>query len=77
MRAGTLKIFISYAREQVKLAESIYLRLLAEKNIVFFDLTSLPPGEAYDRKIREEIEQADLFIFLISPAALRSGAYTR
>ena len=70
-----MKIFISYAREQQALADSLSVRLRQEHHDPFLDLTNLPAGEGYDAKIRTFIEAADLIIFLISPRAVRDGSY--
>src|SRR5262249_25486896 len=71
-----MKIFLSYASEQTKLAKEIALALQAEKHTVFFDRASLPPGEPYNAAIRQAIEQSHLFVFLISPQAVTAGRYT-
>ncbi|MGZ5227201.1 MAG: toll/interleukin-1 receptor domain-containing protein, partial [Burkholderiales bacterium] len=71
-----MKIFLSYSSKDRTLAEPVYLALRAEQHAVFFDRTDLPPGEEYDARIREAIEDSDLLIFLISPDSLRAGAYT-
>lgn len=70
-----MKIFISYAREQQPVADSLSVRLHQEGHRTFLDITSLPTGEGYDARIRASIEAADLFIFLISPRSVRPGSY--
>lgn len=72
-----MKIFISYAREQVSVAQSLQVRLLEEGHKTFFDLSKLPAGEGYDAEIRRSIHAADLFIFLISPDSVRPSSYAR
>ncbi len=72
-----MKIFLSYASEVHDRAESVNATLLAAGHDVFFDRDDLPPGLNYDERIRAEIEGSDLFVFLISPAALAEGHYTR
>jgi formylglycine-generating enzyme required for sulfatase activity len=71
-----LKIFISYAREDRAIAESIELALRAQGHDVFFDRYALPPGEEYNIRIRRAIERCDLMLFLVSPQALDAGSYT-
>jgi hypothetical protein len=71
------KIFLSHAHEQTDIAQKVALALQQEGYEVFFDRNSLPPGVGFNRAIREELFEADLFIFLISPAALADGRYTR
>jgi formylglycine-generating enzyme required for sulfatase activity len=71
-----MRVFLSYASEDRKVAEPIYLALRAQGHTVFFDRTDLPPGEEYDVRIRRAIEKSELFIFLLSPEALEAGSYT-
>ena len=71
-----MKIFLSYASEQRELAKEIALALRAENHTVFFDGSSLAPGEAYNAQIREAVENSQLFIFLISPGSITPGRYT-
>jgi len=72
-----LRVFLSYASEQVNLAEQIFLTLLNSGHTVFFDRTDLPPGEDYNPAILDTIRSSDLFVFLISPHSVEDGAYTR
>jgi hypothetical protein len=72
-----VKIFISYSRKQHRIAESLSVRLLGENHTTFFDVTSLPPGEGYDARIRDAINRADLFVFLISPDSIRTESYAQ
>jgi len=71
-----MRLFLSYASEDRKLVEPIYLALRAQGHTVFFDRTDLAAGEEYDARIREAIEKSQLFIFLVSPASLDAGSYT-
>jgi hypothetical protein len=75
--SGGVKVFISYSRTQHRLAESLSVRLLGENHTTFFDVTSLPAGEGYDAKIRDAINKADLFVFLISPDSIRKESYAQ
>lgn len=59
------------------MAQSIQVRLLDEGHKTFFDLSKLPAGESYDAEIRRSIQDADLFIFLISPDSVRPNSYSR
>lgn len=72
-----LRIFLSYASEDIRIAQEVTLALLQEGYEVFFDRNSLPAGDGFHRAIRDELSEADLFLFLISPAALAEGRYTR
>jgi tetratricopeptide (TPR) repeat protein len=71
-----VKIFLSYASEQAAIAESIEVALSGEGHDVFRDRSDLPSGEAYHARIREAIAASDLFVFLVSPEAVRAGRYT-
>jgi TIR domain-containing protein len=80
VRPGTLlavRIFLSYAAERRKLAESIAQNLRGRSFKVFLDRTDLPAGQTYDRRIEQEIARADLFVFLLSPESVASGSYAR
>lgn len=72
---GEMKIFLSHSHEQRNLAEKLTARLRADRHRVFQDHSSLPRGEAFDRRIREEIGSSELFVFLLSPDSVRSGCY--
>jgi formylglycine-generating enzyme required for sulfatase activity len=71
-----VRIFLSYSSKDRALAEPIYFTLRADRHRVFFDRSDLPPGEEYDTRIRQSIEAADLFIFLVSPNSIDEGSYT-
>ena len=70
-----MKIFLSYASEEAKIAEEIQLALTAGGHDVFFDRTSLPAGGDYNARIRKAIEDNDGMIFLISPHSIAKGSY--
>jgi nucleoid-associated protein YgaU len=72
-----LKIFLSYASEIRTRAEGVNAALQAAGHDVFFDREDLPAGLNYDDRIRSAIESSDLFVFLLSPAAVAEGHYTR
>jgi TIR domain len=42
---------------------------------VFFDRHSLAAGSPFDDRIRQEIEESEFFIFLVSPHSVEHGAY--
>ncbi|AOF80369.1 TIR domain protein [Methyloversatilis sp. RAC08] len=72
-----MKIFLSYASEIRARAEGVNAALQAAGHDVFFDREDLPAGLNYDDRIRSAIESSDLFVFLLSPAAVAEGHYTR
>jgi hypothetical protein len=71
-----MKIFISYAREDFEIADGLSAVLRAEGHRVFFDTdrrSGIPHGELFDKKIRQEIGDCRLFIFLVSPFSIEAG----
>src|SRR5262245_3534547 len=70
-----MRIFVSYAAERRSIGERLSLALRSEGHDVFLDTTSLPPGQAYDEKIRNAIARCDLFVFLISPESIEKTSY--
>lgn len=70
-----MKVFISFASPDRLVAEEIQLALLGAGYDVFYDEASLPAGSDYNSRIREAIEQSDIFVFLISPNSVGRGRY--
>jgi hypothetical protein len=70
-----MKIFLSYASENRKYAEEIAIALQGMGHRVFFDHTDLKGGEDYTSVIQDEISDADLFLFLITPFSVEPGSY--
>jgi hypothetical protein len=71
-----MKIFLSYASENRQQAEEIQLALAGAGHEVFFDRQSLPAGGDYHARIKTSVDEADLFVFLISPDSVDAGGYT-
>lgn len=59
-------VFLSYASQDAKAARRICDTLLAAGVEVWFDLSELRGGDAWDQKIRRQIKDCELFIPLIS-----------
>lgn len=72
-----MNIFLSYPSARRSFAEPLKLALEAEGHEVFFDRDDLPAGEAFHAAIRQAVEAADLFIFVVSPESLREDGYAR
>ena len=70
-----VKIFLSYASEDQRVAEEISLALAGEGHQVFFDRASLPAAGEYNRRIREAIYEADVMIFLVSSFSVSRNSY--
>jgi hypothetical protein len=71
-----MRIFLSHASEDREKAEEIALALEGEGHDVFFDRTDLESGADYNAVIRKRVADADLFLFLITPASIDEGSYT-
>lgn len=71
-----MKIFLSYASQDREIAQSINHALREQGHDVFFDREDLMPGEEFHNQIRQTIERADLFVFLMSEHAIDPGSYT-
>jgi hypothetical protein len=72
-------IFLSYARDNLEVAKSIAGALRAAGLQVWLDLGKLQPGDAWDLKIRRNIEACSFFMPLISreTEARREGYFRR
>ena len=70
-----MKIFLSYASEQRAVAEPLALALEADGHDVFFDRHDLPVGGSYHDRIRDAIDDADRYVFLVSPESVEPGSY--
>lgn len=70
------RAFICHSSSEADIAAKIEVALEQEGWDTFRDRKDLPPGEAYNARIRQAIETADRFIFLISPTSVEPGRYT-
>ena len=65
-------IFISYSRKDIDFAQKI-VTALADNNLdTWVDWKSIPKGEDWEQEIYRGIEEADAFLFLISPDSVAS-----
>lgn len=71
-----MRLFLSYASEDVQAAQKIAAALQAAGHSVFFDKNDLKSGREYDTSIRNEIGRADAYIFLVSGNSVAPGRYT-
>ena len=71
-----MKVFLSHASEDVKVATAICLALRGAGHDVFFDNHDLPPGGDYNTRIRNAIDTSDATVFLVSPYSVDAGSYT-
>jgi len=70
-----MRLFLSYARKHQATADALALRLRQAGHEVFFDKDDLQPGESYDERIRQRLNDSDGLVFLVSPESVRHGAY--
>lgn len=71
-----MKVFLSYAHQQRRMAEEVNVALTTRGHAVFFDRFDLKPGLAYDMAIQRNVKACDLFVILLSQDSLTPGAYT-
>ena len=71
-----MRIFLSYSRADLKIAEQIAGNLKQAGHEVFFDRHSIKVAEDFNRVIWNRIQKAQLFVYLISPNSVRAGSYT-
>ncbi len=65
-------IFISYSRKDLDFAQKI-VDALAENDLdTWIDWKSIPKGEDWEQEIYRGIEEADAFLFLVSPDSVTS-----
>ena len=70
-------IFISYSRKDVDVAGKI-VQSLAENDLdTWVDWKSIPKGEDWEQEIYRGIEEAETFLFLISPDSIKSDICNR
>jgi WD40 repeat protein len=65
-------IFISYSRKDLDFAQKIVDALAANNLNTWVDWKSIPYGEDWEQEIYRGIEEADAFLFLISPDSVVS-----
>jgi HD-GYP domain-containing protein (c-di-GMP phosphodiesterase class II) len=65
-------IFISYSRKDLAFAQKIVDALAANDLDTWIDWKSIPKGEDWEQEIYHGIEEADAFLFLLSPDSVAS-----
>src|SRR5512137_2322213 len=66
-------IFISYSRRDLDSAGKIVQALAANALDTWINWKSIPKGEDWEQEIYRGIEEADAFLFLISPDSVTSA----
>ena len=73
-----MKVFISYAREDIEAARRIYLFLASiEEFSPWIDQENLRPGENWEQAIFTAINESRLFILLLSRVAFAKKGFIR
>jgi len=71
------KIFISYAREDYKIAKRLYDFLLSQGQDPWLDREKLIPGQKWGSAIQSAIRESHFFIALLSPNSLEKRGYVQ
>lgn len=71
------KVFLSYAREDHRLAERIYLDLRRAEINVWMDTKCLLPGQDWKREVKKSIKESAYFIALISSKSINKRGYVQ
>lgn len=70
-----ITVFISYAREDVEKVKRIRNRLAEAGMRPWLDIDQILPGEKWDKKIKEGLEQADFIILCLSNNSVSKRGY--
>jgi hypothetical protein len=71
-----MKIFLSYASEDINEVAPTYYELINSGNSVFFDKKNLPPAKDFNSAIRKAVRECKLMIFFISPDSVHPASFT-
>ncbi|MBD3338167.1 MAG: TIR domain-containing protein [Candidatus Lokiarchaeota archaeon] len=76
-RRASVKVFISYAREDLPTVRNIYSSLKAAGYDPWLDIEDVLPGQDWMREIRKEIEVADAVLFILSKNSISKEGYVQ
>ena len=65
-------IFISYSRKDIDFVRKLVEAFEAHGNDVWIDLDDLPKGEDWEQEIYRNIDEAEAFLFMLSPDSVAS-----
>ena len=71
------KVFVSYSRKDIEFAKRLTAELAKNELEFWIDWEGIPPTVDWWKEIEKGIEQADVFIFLISPDSAKSKVCAR
>src|SRR5215216_2317217 len=66
------QLFISYSRKDTEVTRRITERLEAEGLDAWVDWQDIPPSIDWMKEIQKGIEEADVFLYLVSPDSIAS-----
>lgn len=66
------QLFISYSRKDTEFSRRVTDQLIAENMDVWVDWQDIPPSVDWIKEIQTGIEEADIFLFLVSPDSIAS-----
>lgn len=66
------QLFISYSRKDTDFARKLTTRFEAENIKAWVDWQDIPPSTDWRKEIQTGIEEADIFLFVISPDSIKS-----
>lgn len=71
------KVFISYAKENIEVAEHIYYMLQTKGYIPWLDKYNLKVGQQWDVEIKRALKEADFIIILLSSISVAKRGYVQ
>jgi hypothetical protein len=77
VHTSSLKVFLSYAREDIASAQRLYDNLRAEGADVWFDKYSLVPGQNWETEIVQAIRGSRFFLALLSAKSVNKKGYVQ
>jgi preprotein translocase subunit SecG len=66
------QLFISYSRKDTEFAKTLTDKFAAQNMEAWVDWQDIPPTVDWMKEIEKGIEEADIFIFIVSPDSIRS-----
>ena len=75
VKKNMIKIFISYAKEDLSKVKPIYNMLKKEGYKVWIDFVELIPGQEFDLEIQKAIETSDIFLAILSKNSVDKKGY--
>ena len=70
-------VFLSYAREDIEIAQRIYIDLISIGVEVWFDKKNLRPGEKWKTAISKAIKECKYFLAIISKTSVDKKGFVQ